>query len=154
MALIPMVILAAQGRDQRAAGRFLFLTIIGTYSLFPLLTRPQEYLLKISILVAYVLCAIPWLKDVFFYETLDQPRRQVSGSTLLTTWEAGYLWGIIPLEIYSSFIHSYIFGTAWPFIPLMLISVYSSIGVMYSWLDILLSEYQIFKFRTDKMKTT
>jgi len=154
MALIPMGILAAQGRDQRAAGRFLFLTIIGTYSLFPLLTRPQEYLLKISILVAYVLCAIPWLKDVFFYETLDQPRRQVSGSTLLTTWEAGYLWGIIPLEIYSSFIHSYIFGTAWPFIPLMLISVYSSLGVMYSWLDILLSEYQIFKFRTDKMKTT
>lgn len=152
VALVPMGILAAQGRDARAPGRFLFLTIVGTFSLFPLLIRPQEYLLKISILVAYVLCAIPWLKDVFFYESLDEPDQRASKKALFTVWEARYLWGIIPLEVYCSFIHTLIFSNAWPFVPLMLTSVYSSLGVMYCWLDILLTDYQLLKPRAGKQK--
>lgn len=157
--LIPMGILAAQGRDARAPGRFLFLTIIGTFSLFPLLTRPQEYLLKISILVAYILFAIPWLRDVFYFEFLDEDekdsrRKKGSGLLLLTKWEAVYLWGIIPIEIYCSFVHTLVFAGSWPFIPLMLTSVYSSLGVTHCWLDMLLSEYKISKPKSGKLKTS
>lgn len=144
MTLIPMAITAAKGKDNRASGRFLFLTAVGTFSLFPLLTRPQEYLLKVSILVAYLLFAIPWLKDVFFFETLDDESRHGDRTqNLLMPWETVYLLGIIPLELYCSFIHRLLFQGVWPFIPLMLTSVYSSLGVTYCWLD-LASDYSIF----------
>jgi alpha-1,3-glucosyltransferase len=49
--------------------------------------------------------------------------------------ESVYLLGIVPLEAYCMFVHSY-FGLAdkLPFLPLMLTSVYCAVGVVYCWL--------------------
>jgi hypothetical protein len=43
-----------------------------------------------------------------------------------------YLFGLIFLQIFSSIIQP-IFFKSWQFLPLMLISVYCALGMMYSW---------------------
>lgn len=63
MTLIPLGVVAAAGDDAAAPGEFAFLSTLGTYALFPLLYRPEEYLVKVGLLAAYSLVALPWLRD-------------------------------------------------------------------------------------------
>ena len=197
--LIPLAIMAAKGRDPTAPSRFVFVSTIGTYSLFPLLTEPQEYLIKIFLSATYLSIAIPWLqspniwKNLFevankrsplktkHYHTEDSnlPSTPESSSRtppysyrlsgertsvrsaivenhackfLLKGWQILYLLGIIPVELYSSFIHTKIFGdTQWEFIPLMLISVYCSVGIHIAWLQ-MVADYVPMLLRKSKTK--
>ncbi|PON99797.1 Glycosyl transferase, ALG6/ALG [Trema orientale] len=48
--------------------------------------------------------------------------------------EKNYLVGIIVVEIWGRFLHPLVFGDKFPFIPLMFISIYCTIGIMYSWI--------------------
>lgn len=48
--------------------------------------------------------------------------------------EKRYLIGIIIVEIWGQLVHPLVLGDKFPFIPLMLISIYCTIGVMYSWI--------------------
>lgn len=124
MTLIPMAIMVAKARHgDRMAGSYIFLTTIGTYSLFPLLTEPQEYLIKVFLLLTYLIIAVPWLMREGVLSTTASPSRL----------EKIYLMGIVPLELYCSFGHGVVFKDQWPFIPLMLISVYSAVGIVYAW---------------------
>lgn len=52
--------------------------------------------------------------------------------TLLRPWECFYLWGFIPLEAFVSFGHPILLAPRLPFLPLLLTSVYCSVGVHYS----------------------
>lgn len=45
-----------------------------------------------------------------------------------------YLIGIIVVELWGQFLHSLVLGDKFPFVPLMLISIYCAIGVIYSWI--------------------
>lgn len=45
-----------------------------------------------------------------------------------------YLLGLVAVEIWGQFLHPYILGNKLPFLPLMLVSVYSAFGIMYSWI--------------------
>ena len=54
-------------------------------------------------------------------------------SFLLTRWESLYLGGLILVEVYSLFLHVRIFKDQLPFLPLMLISVYCAIGIVWAW---------------------
>ncbi|KAH7428331.1 hypothetical protein KP509_10G087900 [Ceratopteris richardii] len=45
-----------------------------------------------------------------------------------------FIAGLVGLEIYVQLIHHLVFEERLPFLPLMLISVYCSIGLMYAWL--------------------
>jgi len=124
MTLIPMAIIVAKARHgDRMAGLYMFLTTIGTYSLFPLLTEPQEYLIKVFLLLTYLIIAVPWLMR-------EGVLSRTAGHSKL---EKIYLMGIVPVELYCSFGHGMVFKDRWPFIPLMLISVYSAIGIVYAW---------------------
>lgn len=124
MTLIPMAIMVAKARHgDRMAGSYIFLTTIGTYSLFPLLTEPQEYLIKVFLLLTYLIIAVPWLMREGVLSTTASPSRL----------EKIYLMGIVPLELYCSLGHGVVFKDQWPFIPLMLISVYSAVGIVYAW---------------------
>ena len=54
---------------------------------------------------------------------------------LLSTLESLYVMGIVPLEVYNSFLHPLLGLTErLPFLPLMLTSVYCAVGVCYCWL--------------------
>lgn len=45
-----------------------------------------------------------------------------------------YLLGLLIIEIWSQFLHPYFLGDKLPFVPLMLISTYCALGIMYSWI--------------------
>lgn len=45
-----------------------------------------------------------------------------------------YMFGFLVVEIWGQFLHPYLLGEKLPFVPLMLISIYCSLGVIYSWI--------------------
>lgn len=49
-------------------------------------------------------------------------------------FEKSYLMGLVIVEIVSQFLHPYYLGDKFPFLPLMLISTYCTVGIMYSWI--------------------
>jgi alpha-1,3-glucosyltransferase len=165
MTIIPMAPVAARGKELPA---FTYLSAIGTYSLFPLLIHPQEYLIKVSLVLAYLIIAIPWLLDVDMWSTIaaelwqkddadfsesqkeeSSPRKTIRDSaTKVPTpmfyndrFKRMHLLGLVPLEIYSSFGHHALFGDSWPFIPLMMTSVYCAVGIVGVWAEILIKDY-------------
>lgn len=138
MPLIPLLMLAASGKDVEAVREYVFLLIVGTYSLFPLLTRLEEYAIKVLLLVTHISIALPWLSNPDFWaEAVNNasPARAVPVSVpLVNTKEAFYLWGFIFLELYCLFGHKAAFGHRLPFLPLALTSVYCAVGIVYVWL--------------------
>jgi alpha-1,3-glucosyltransferase len=72
MPLIPLALLAAGGTDSEAPREFAFLSIVGTYSLFPLLIRNEEYGIKILLLVVYLSIGLPWLQDLEYWTELGR----------------------------------------------------------------------------------
>lgn len=44
-----------------------------------------------------------------------------------------YLFGLLVVEIWGQFLHPIVFGDRFPFVPLMMISIYCALGMMYSW---------------------
>lgn len=45
-----------------------------------------------------------------------------------------YLVGLVLVEAWGQFLHPLILGDKLPFVPLMLISTYCALGVIYSWI--------------------
>lgn len=45
-----------------------------------------------------------------------------------------YLFGLLLVEIWGQFLHPYLLGEKLPFVPLLLISIYCALGIMYSWI--------------------
>lgn len=167
MVLVPLVLLAAGGKDGEAPREFAFLTAVGTYSLFPLLIRTEEYGIKVLLLVVYLLVAVPWLRDPGYWThaladddeavAKKESKKAVkstdassssSGSgggpkraqrsrrgrpPLVPAWEAAYLWGLVPLELYCAIGHRALLGGRLPFLPLMITSLYCAAGVVYCW---------------------
>ncbi|CAF0744393.1 unnamed protein product [Brachionus calyciflorus] len=120
MILIPASILAVKDKNQ--ACLYFFMTTISYYSLFPLIYKNFEYPIKIVLFVMSVL---------YNYEAL---RYQFKDGFKLKKIEIFYLGLIILLEFYNSCLHYVIsFDKKLPYLPLMLTSVYCSLGIIYSW---------------------
>lgn len=45
-----------------------------------------------------------------------------------------YLVGLLVVEIWGQFLHPIVFGDRLPFLPLMMISIYCGLGMVYSWI--------------------
>lgn len=56
-------------------------------------------------------------------------------STLLPKHQQAYLWGSVALEIYCAAGHPLMFASKLPFLPLLLTSVYSALGISFCWLQ-------------------
>ena len=127
MTLIPMavgIVLLDEGQGRApSTHRYLFLSLIGTYSLFPLLTGVEEYLVKVGMLVGYMILAWILMAD-------NDAARSWYPRGLEWAFAMG---GTVAVETYVSFLHTWMFGEAWPFIPLMLVSCYCAIGVTWTW---------------------
>lgn len=114
---------------------------VSCYSLFPLLYEGREYPVKVMLLLTHV--AILWSGLSQHFSTIstceggkDKKRSSVSSQgTGLFTWPIKiYLSGLLVIETWGQFVHPYILGDKMPFLPLMLLSIYCAIGMLYSWI--------------------
>ncbi|XP_078246328.1 dolichyl pyrophosphate Glc1Man9GlcNAc2 alpha-1,3-glucosyltransferase isoform X2 [Pogona vitticeps] len=129
LAILPLSLLSVE--RSREANLYLVLATTGHFSLFPLLFTAPELPVKILLMLLFTVYSFSSLKAVF--------RKQ---GPLLNWLETIYLTGLIPLEIFCEIIFPF---TAWmpkfPFLPLMLTSVYCALGIMYAWLKLYVSVF-------------
>jgi alpha-1,3-glucosyltransferase len=74
------------------------------------------------------------------YTALTQDSLYISPlRAILNPLERLYLVGLIALQLYTDVLHTVIFGTGkLEFLPLMMISIYSAVGVCYGWARLML----------------
>lgn len=119
LVIIPLSLLSVIEKfDARMS---LFLNTIGFYSLFPLLYKPELLFIKIGLFGAYSASTILAFNKL-------HPKN------LLQNHEVLYLFGLTGLFLYENFIHYILkFNIIFPFMPLMLTSVYCGLGITYFW---------------------
>lgn len=124
LVLIPFSLLAL--KDRRYLGAFRPLAVAGHVSLFPLLFTAAEFPVKTGY-------TIFWL--ILFLYAFDRlaPASTRPRVFLLDRFSLLYIATSIPLIAYCSLLHGVIFGGKYEFMPLMLVSSYSAIGVVGSW---------------------
>lgn len=108
--------------NKNAASSTLFLSFVGSYSLFPLLFNPELIAVKFFFLVSFI---------TLYYIAL-----KLSNTALdLRIYEIIYLYGFIVVFWYEQHLQ-FVFGLdkKLPFLPLLIVSVYCSAGVIYFWL--------------------
>ncbi|ODH46039.1 dolichyl pyrophosphate Glc1Man9GlcNAc2 alpha-1,3-glucosyltransferase [Paracoccidioides brasiliensis] len=125
LVLIPFSFLAL--RDRRYFGAFRPLAVAGHVSLFPLLFTAAEAPIKITYTVFWLLLFM------FAFERLApvpvRPR-----VFLLDRFAMLYDSVAIPLVVYCSIVHGWVFGRGrYEFLPLMFTSSYAALGVLGSW---------------------
>ncbi|XP_064144817.1 probable dolichyl pyrophosphate Glc1Man9GlcNAc2 alpha-1,3-glucosyltransferase isoform X5 [Loxodonta africana] len=127
LAVLPMSLLSVGKAGD--ASIFLILTTTGHYSLFPLLFTAPELPVKILLMLLFTIYSISSLKTLFRKE-----------KPLFNWMETFYLLGLGPLEVCCEFIFPF---TSWklkyPFIPLLLTSVYCAVGITYAWFKLYIS---------------
>lgn len=119
MILIPLQVLTFHNKSEARSS--LFLTIFGIYSLTPLLYTSELTLVKLSLYTWFVAF------NMFAFKKLYN-------DNLLPIYEQLYCVGIILLPLYEHLIQ-YVFHlhVTLPFLPLMITSIYCSIGMSYFW---------------------
>ncbi|KFM79818.1 putative dolichyl pyrophosphate Glc1Man9GlcNAc2 alpha-1,3-glucosyltransferase, partial [Stegodyphus mimosarum] len=122
MIILPMTITSVFYKEE--AQIFAFLSVVGHFSLFPLLHKEGETLLKILLLL---------LHAVYMFSSLNELHQLKS--SLITYLEKLYFCGLIILQLFYS-IFAGILGIEkkLPFLPLMLISAYCAFGILYAWI--------------------
>ncbi|KAI8326401.1 ALG6, ALG8 glycosyltransferase [Martensiomyces pterosporus] len=118
--LVPLSLLVA-APTPLTLRMFTVLAISGYYSLFPLLFGAQELVIKLALMLIWSLCSLALLKS-----------KGVSAWRCLSGIERLYIAGHIPLFIVSELTPG-VFGRL-QFLPLALVSVYTALGVTYSWI--------------------
>lgn len=111
---------------------------VSCYSMFPLLFEPKEYPIKVILLAIHSILMWSGLTSLFLKISPNsvhrKPRLGKNQEDRLIGWIGGcYLLSLLAVEIWGQFLHAYIFGDMLPFFPLMLVSLYCAIGMIYSW---------------------
>lgn len=140
LALIPVAF-----RDHNLHPVLLRLTLAGTYSLFPLLFRPAEYIVKVTILISYY--------------TYSRSIGSISGDStskksppsvwrrIYSLLDAAFLIGCVLIEFYNTLLHGR-FNYKWnpaarlnkyDFLPLMLTSSFTALGISTCYIELYLN---------------
>jgi len=137
MTIIPMSLQASSGKNE--ARWFIITAIVGHFSLFPLLFNVTETPIKFLFLWIHAVSSTYTLyyitKDPIRSKKEPENAAQAIGLTLL---ERIYLYGLILIQAFYSIIHPLLFHDKYPFLPLLLVSVYCAIGLFYVWVRQLL----------------
>ena len=126
MILVPLGLIS--WTDENHARFYYILSCIGSFSLFPLLFKPAELITKVTIAVSYAIIAPLLLKKLLKIQTLKS-----------TQIEVLYLKGLAVAFCLTTYIE-FTNKSQYEFMPLMVTSVYSAIGVFYIWVQL----YQLF----------
>lgn len=135
---IPLALIAMDSLAD--AKHYFLLSIVSCYSLFPLLFENQEYPIKVLLLLTYA--TLIWVGfSSHFAANSAQKGKKVNGSgrTVKKNGFIGwiglsYFLGMVAIELWSQVFHHHVFGDGLPFLPLMMVSVYCGVGMMYSWM--------------------
>jgi alpha-1,3-glucosyltransferase len=125
--------------------------------MFPLLYEDEEYPVKVLLLTIHG--AVMWRSfSLYFsnenarghlscgYPSLAKVRpvlqsrliaifcNKDSRSGLIGKLGHLYIWGMVVVEIWGHFLHPYLLNNKLPFLPLMLQSIYCSLGMVYSYI--------------------
>ncbi|KAL3571786.1 hypothetical protein D5086_025690, partial [Populus alba] len=148
--VIPLAIVA--GNSLEDARHYFLLSIVSCYSLFPLLYEAQEYPIKVLLLLLHSVLMWQSFSALFTKDatakavvSAKKTDRQVGlkGSSSDVVEKGGfcigwigrcYLFGLLAVEIWGQFLHPYLLGDKLPFVPLLLISIYCALEIMYSWI--------------------
>lgn len=128
MAILPLSILAIL--EKMDAKIFLFLSTVGHFSLFPLIFPQELVFVKLLLFLIYT--------SYCFYSVCQLYPFQLDKCTLplLNCLETLYLLGLLLIFFYDNFIHSLLgLSVKLPFLPLLITSVYCSMGVIYSYVQ-------------------
>ncbi|GLC42829.1 hypothetical protein PLESTB_001428000 [Pleodorina starrii] len=147
VALLPLALDAVH--SPTAARRFLLLSTAGHYGLLPLLFRREEYGTKMLLVLSYFVVSVVALGALHSgggsgggdsdAGKRRRRRRQVKSKRFAVLGPAAvlYLAGFLLIELYVSVVHDAVpvLRRRLPFAPLMLTSVYCSLGVLAVWGD-------------------
>lgn len=127
MVTLPLSLVACN--DLVSSKAYIFLSVVGNYSLFPLFFSQNETAVKVVLLA---------LHSYVVYHILERERRDAELSSriarppLLSRAELAYLFGFFPLQAFVS--AAPLVLPRLPFLPLLATSLYCSLGTMYGWL--------------------
>ena len=131
MILIPFSLISCMSAFQ--ARHFFFLNVVGCYSLFPLLFEQREAPIKIFLLLFH-----SYFSYLFYHAIF--PKRENSTERFHVGWiQSFFILGLFIIELYNLFIHPFFVAHSFPFLNLMIISVFCSIAVSYSFISLYLS---------------
>lgn len=105
------------------AKQFVLLSLAGHYSLFPLLFTSAEHPIKVLLFITYSLLVYSCLK----YHYRDELKWNFV--------ESVYMGGFAVLHILVTMLPYYSPLSKYEFLPLMITSVYCTMGIMYVWLS-------------------
>nr|CAG4650184.1 EOG090X06YP [Sida crystallina] len=135
MIIIPLTLCATSGAGD--CRLFLLLSITGHVSLFPLLFTPFENVIKVVLVTGYSLASYAFL--VALHSEAKSKRSRVSFSGL----ERAYLLGLLTVGFFECCLHSALgLNQRLPFLPLLTMSVYCAVGVVYVWILLMLESFQ------------
>lgn len=111
---------------------------VSCYSLFPLLFEAQEYPIKVVLLLLHAVLMLFGFSALFPGETATALKGRYNKSETRAFhigWLGkSYLVGLAIVEIWGQFLHPIILGERLPFLPLMMVSIYCALGMVYSWI--------------------
>ncbi|XP_051132385.1 probable dolichyl pyrophosphate Glc1Man9GlcNAc2 alpha-1,3-glucosyltransferase [Andrographis paniculata] len=123
--------------SMKDAKHYFFLSIVSCYSLFPLLFESQEYPIKATLLLLHAVLMFLGFSSHFPESTSGHVKgsETKSGTPFYIGWLGkSYLLGLLIVEMWGQFLHRIVFSDRLPFLPLMMISVYCALGMIYSWI--------------------
>ncbi|RKF81157.1 Dolichyl pyrophosphate Glc1Man9GlcNAc2 alpha-1,3-glucosyltransferase [Golovinomyces cichoracearum] len=126
--IVPFSLLAT--KDRRYLCAFRPLAVAGNISLFPLIFTPAEFPIKTIYTIIWTVLVLIMLDRV-------TPASSTPRIFLLDRLCLLYIAASIPIIIYCSFFHNFVLGGRFEFLPLLLTSSYCAIGVIGSWLGLL-----------------
>ncbi|KAK6043379.1 deoxyribonuclease V [Cooperia oncophora] len=135
MLLMAIPLLCVAFTDPKFIRLTVLFSIITATSLFPLLFTLFEIPIKYCVSVTYTVLLLLMVRYVF----------RIDIQSLMTFSSLMYVLGLIFLEFYGTFVHQALFGSNLAFLPLMMISLYNAIGVLYCyvWLIVLVFDDDI-----------
>ncbi|KAF2400775.1 Dolichyl pyrophosphate Glc1Man9GlcNAc2 alpha-1,3-glucosyltransferase [Trichodelitschia bisporula] len=126
--ILPFTLIAL--RDRRHLAAFEPVAVAGHVSLFPLLFTAQEWFGKVAYTLLWLL-VFGAAFDAVAPPSTHQRRHLFDRFTVMYTAVAG------PLVLYCSLVHGLVFRERLEFLPLMFTSAYSALGVVGSWIGLL-----------------
>ncbi|XP_022079584.1 probable dolichyl pyrophosphate Glc1Man9GlcNAc2 alpha-1,3-glucosyltransferase isoform X2 [Acanthaster planci] len=133
LVIIPLSLLAME--SLKDAQVFLIVSVVGHYSLFPLLFTQDETPIKLCLMLAFTIFSVIGTTHIHRYT--NRFPNLLPNVPQLSTIETLYILGLVPLFIYKNLLHSMVPSLQrYEFLPLMLTSVYCALGITYAWLKL------------------